>query len=46
MSTSCLLPAELKKLLKYKEELLTDTKNLLYHSSVECLVKLLEDADQ
>jgi hypothetical protein len=49
MSTStCLLPAELKKLLKYKEELLTDMKNLLYRRSddVGLLAKQLEDADQ
>jgi hypothetical protein len=41
-------PIELKKLLKYKEELLTYMKNLLYRSSddVERLAKLLEDADQ
>jgi hypothetical protein len=48
MSTSsCLLPAELKKMLKYKE-LLTNMKNLLYHrlDDVELLDKQLEDADQ
>jgi hypothetical protein len=35
-------------LIKYKEELLTDTKNLLYRSSddVERLAKLLKNADQ
>jgi hypothetical protein len=49
MSTfSCLLLVELKKLIKYKQELLTDMKNLLYRSSddVELLNKLLKDADQ
>jgi hypothetical protein len=42
------VPAELKNMLQYKEELLTDTKNLLYHRSddVELLAKQLEDADQ
>jgi hypothetical protein len=35
-------------MLKYKKELLTDMKNLLYHHSddVEYLAKLLEDADK
>jgi DNA-directed RNA polymerase sigma subunit (sigma70/sigma32) len=48
MSTSCIVPAELKNMLKYKEELLTDMKNLLYRCSddVELLAKQLEDADQ
>jgi hypothetical protein len=39
MSTSsCLLHAKLKKLIMYKEEPLTDMKNLLYRSSddMEC----------
>jgi hypothetical protein len=48
MSTSCLVPVELKNILKYKEELLTDMKNLLYRRSdgVELLAKQLEDANQ
>lgn len=42
------LRVELKKLLKFKQELLTDMKNLFYRRSdeVEKLAKYLADADQ
>jgi chromosome segregation ATPase len=42
------LSAELKNTLKYKEELLTDLKNLVYHRSddVELMAKQLEDVDR
>jgi hypothetical protein len=42
------LPAVLKNILKCKEELLTDLKNLVYHHSddVELLMKQLEDDDK
>jgi hypothetical protein len=41
------LPIELNNIIRYKEDLLTNVKNLLYHckDDVELLEKQLEDAD-
>jgi chromosome segregation ATPase len=40
--------AELRKILTYKEELLTDTKNMLYHhtNDVEKLQKVIANTEQ
>jgi chromosome segregation ATPase len=40
--------AELRKILKYKEELLTDMKNMLYHrtDNVERLQKVVADTEE
>jgi hypothetical protein len=40
--------AELRKILTYKEELLTDVKNMLYHRTddVERLQKVIVDTEQ
>lgn len=48
MFPSCSCLAELKKLFKSEEELLTDVKNLLYHHTidVEHLAKVLKVADK
>jgi hypothetical protein len=42
------LPVELKNIIKCKEELLADFKNLVYHhlDNVELEIKKLKDADK
>jgi hypothetical protein len=46
-ASSCRLPTELSNIIRYKEDLLTDMKNLLYRCTedVELMAKKLEDAN-
>jgi hypothetical protein len=48
LDTENIFTAELRKILKYKEELLTDVKNMLYHHTddVERLQKVIADIEQ
>jgi hypothetical protein len=48
LDTKNIFTAELRKILKYKEELLTDVKNMLYHHTddVERLQKVVADTDE
>jgi hypothetical protein len=48
LDTENIFTAELRKILKYKEELLTDMKNVLYHRTddVERLQKVIGDTEQ
>jgi hypothetical protein len=45
LDTENIFTAELRKILKYKEELLTDTKNMMYRrtDNVERLQKVVAD---
>jgi hypothetical protein len=48
MGTENIFTAEFRKILKYKEELLTDVKNMLYHrtDNVERLQKVVTDTEE
>jgi hypothetical protein len=48
VGTENIFTAELRKILKYKEELLTDVKNMLYHHTddVERLQKVVTDTEE
>jgi hypothetical protein len=48
LDTENIFTAELRKILKYKEELLTDVKNMLYHhtNDVERLQKAVADTEE
>jgi peroxiredoxin family protein len=47
MGTSCHFPIELNNIIRYKEDLMTDAKNVLDHCTddLELLAKKLEDVD-
>jgi hypothetical protein len=48
LDTKNIFTAELRKILKYKEELLTDVKNMLYHHTddIERLQKVVADTEE
>jgi hypothetical protein len=48
LNSENIFTAELRKILTYKEELLTDVKNILYHRTddVERLQKVIADTEQ
>jgi hypothetical protein len=48
LNSENIFTAELRKILTYKEELLTDMKNMLYHHAddVERLQKVIADTEQ
>jgi hypothetical protein len=48
LNSENIFTAELRKILTYKEELLTDVKNMLYHHTddVERLQKVIADTEQ
>jgi hypothetical protein len=48
LDTKNIFTAELRKILKYKEDLLTDVKNMLYHRTddIERLQKVIADTEQ
>jgi peptidoglycan hydrolase CwlO-like protein len=48
LNSENIFTAELRKILTYKEELLTDVKNILYHHTddVEKLQKVIADTEQ
>jgi hypothetical protein len=48
LDTETIFTAELRKILKYKEELLTDMKNVLYRHTddVKRLQKVISDTEQ